>query len=125
FEDFKAFNTNSCYDMQFLSDKKFVNNNEHIENNDNQLVLNDIFYHFDNVVTKSKKIILYPTLRQKSIIQLWFDACTCMYNETVKYIKNVTPFKYLPILRDLYKSVNDQGKDFKKFGTLYKEVLIL
>ena len=58
---------------------------------------------------KSRKNFIYPKLRQRKILQKWYDACTHMYNTTVKYIKSVFPFKKLQTLKNLSDLVKYTG----------------
>ena len=111
---YKNINVNSCYDM------KKINNPNIIQS---RLKFNDIGSKFDKSVIKSTKIFLKPSLRQKNIIDLWFDASTEMYNETIKHIKSVLNFNKIIELRELYLKVNkSSGSLTIKNSELDKEV---
>jgi transposase len=121
--EYKNIVTNSCYDMKITSD------NEHIEaedDDDNELPFVDEFQKVVNVLTKCQKVTMYPTTRQKHILQIWFDACTEMYNATVKHIKKTVDFKKLPILRNLFALVHDKfpkkGKYVIQLDNLKKKI---
>ena len=111
---YKNINVNSCYDM-----KKIINPN--IKQSD--LKFNDINSKIDKSVIKCTKIFLKPSLRQKYILDLWFDASTEMYNVTVKYIKSVLNFNKIIELRELHLKINkSSGTLTSKVNQLEKEI---
>jgi len=83
-------NTNSCFDFKQLRSA-----------NSFDVEFKDFKSSTKKLVTNSIQVLLFPTDRQKIIIGNWFDACTDMYNESVRYIKSVLPFKDLVRLREL------------------------
>ncbi len=107
--------TNSCCDMKILE------NNDDVEH---ELALNDVNLFVSNKVTKSRKIILTLSDRQKTIINLWFDACTDMYNQTVDFIRQNTPFHKLKHLKYLYSQINEGFKGSRK-GILFNQETVL
>jgi transposase len=102
----------SCFDFNIL------------ENPDlpyDDIVLNDVKTKFDKNITKCDRIFLILSYRQTEIINLWFDACTDMYNHTVQHIKSIINFNKLRVLRKLNKVISKKGDlmsqidDLKKF----------
>jgi len=102
--------TNSCFDVKTL-----VNTSK----THSLLEMNDLDSKFKNTLIKCERVFLLPSDRQKSILNLWLNACTDMYNLTLKEIKSVLPFKQIIDLPFYYKLINDSG--FRK-GSLVKKI---
>jgi transposase len=94
---YKDINLNTCFDMKIINNHKCKRSNlQLIENN----------HKIDNHVTKCKKIFFKPSVRQAKIIQLWLDASTDMFNQTISYIKSVMDFNQIVELRKLSLLIN-------------------
>src|SRR5579863_5869057 len=101
-DEFDILNTDSCYSMESrVNDEEIAD--EEFDESKLEFVENNIA--FKNKLIKCKKVLLKPTKRQQKIIHSWFNACTAMYNATIKYIKLIFPFKELQNLRELYEIV--------------------
>jgi hypothetical protein len=109
----------SCFDFNILE------NLEIPDLPDDEIVLNDVKSKFDKHITKCDRIFLILSDRQTKIINLWFDACTDMYNHTVQHIKSIINFNKLHILKKLNKVISKKGilmsqiDDLKKFIKQY------
>jgi transposase len=104
---------NSCYDMQKL-------NNPNPKKS--KLKFNDVSSKFDKNIIKCTKIFLKPSSRQKKILNLWLDACTDMYNITLKHIKSVLNFDKIVELKKLSLKVGKKGEISDKINELEKEI---
>ena len=102
-KEYDSINVNSCYDMKVI-------NNPNIK--ESELEFNKIPFKIPDKITKCKRIFLKLSKRQKKIIDFWLDACTEMYNVTVKHVKSILNFDKIKELRQLYILIN------KKNGSL-------
>jgi len=68
--------SNSWFDILNYKNKNYTNNNLFIDTN-------------TDLITRSVKILIYPTDKQKKILKLWFDDYIDMYNKTNQYIDSV------------------------------------
>jgi len=64
-------------------------------------VNNDLTYKntFPKIVTNCQKVKMHLTDQQKQIINIWFNAYTEMYNETLNYIRNEYPYFKNTVIR--------------------------
>ena len=110
--------------IEIIDNYECINNDDcNSDNNKNKLEFKNIYYVFKSEVKKSEHAIIYPDARQKDIIQLWFDACTKMYNLAIRYLKSKTPFHKLPELRRLFIITQLQKKSTKqKLSSLQKDI---
>jgi len=94
--------------------------------NESELEFNNIPFKITKKVTKCRRIFLKLSKRQKNIIDLWLDACTEMYNVTVKHIKSILNFDKIKELRQLYVLINTKnGSSVIEISNLEKEINIL
>lgn len=71
---------------------------------------------------QSRRIFLLPTRRQKSILHLWFNACTDMYNVTIKYIKSHFNPKRLKYIRSIDSKIKTIKKTIDNITKLNKKI---
>jgi putative transposase len=66
----------------------------------------------ENIITKSKKIKIYPNQQQKLILNTWFGASRKTYNETINYLKQEnTKANWITIKLWLLKTLPDWCKN--------------
>jgi len=70
---------------------------------------------FSNQNIKCLKILMKLNSVQKQTIQKWFNGCTKMYNETVKFIKCKYPF-----LRSYTTFIKIRGSNDRKYRNFYE-----
>jgi len=71
--------------------------------------------HKNEKLIKCKKIKMILTAEQKNILKKWFDSCTNMYNETLKYIINNYRFVKNDITNDIINEQNNKKEFFNFF----------
>ena len=108
---FQSIDIHSCFDFHILHNP---------DDSPSDLVFNNLPSKFDKNITKCDRIFLKLSTRQSNIIDLWFDACTDMYNYTVQHIKSVVNFNKLPVLRDLYNRISKKGDLVTQINELQK-----
>lgn len=70
------------------------------------------FMDSENTVTRSRKIRLYPTQEQKSILSNWFGASRFAYNKTVEFLKQPdTKAQWKSIKTDLMHDMPEWSKE--------------
>ena len=91
-------NTNSWFDMNYIKNYENIQINEYRKQvpiiSDESIKQQLRSFKRRKIVKDpeflcAKKIRLTPTLEQKRILQLWFDAFDKMYNKTVDYLRSV------------------------------------
>jgi len=118
--------------IQFNQNNININTNSWFNINQNNAILNhndiNIKYKFKKEeLIKCIKVKMIPTMEQKQIIHKWFDSCTKIYNETLKFINNKYKFtKYdinrTKIINELNKSKNDNVNNFYNYYSVRKEL---
>ena len=118
--------------IQFNQNDININTNSWFNINQNNAISNhndiNIKYKFKKEeLIKCIKVKIIPTMEQKQIIHKWFDSCTKIYNETLKFINNKYKFtKYdinrTKIINELNKSKNDNVNNFYNFYSTRKEL---
>ena len=118
--------------IQFNQNNININTNSWFNINQNNAITNhndiNIKYKFKKEeLIKCIKVKIIPTMEQKQIIHKWFDSCTKIYNETLKFMNNKYKFtKYninrTKIINELNKSKNDNVNNFYNFYSTRKEL---
>ena len=118
--------------MFFNKNSTNINTNSWFNINQNNAITthNDINikYKFKKEeLIKCIKVKMVPTMEQKQIIHKWFDSCTQIYNETLKFINNKYKFtKYdinrTKIINELNKSKNANINNFYNYYSIRKEL---
>ena len=118
--------------MFFNKNSTNINTNSWFNINQNNAITNHndikIKYKFKKEeLIKCMKVKMIPTMEQKQIIHKWFDSCTKIYNETLKFLNNKYKFtKYdinrTKIIDELNKSKNANVNNFYNFYSTRKEL---
>ena len=118
--------------MFFNKNSTNINTNSWFNINQNNAITNHndikIKYKFKKEeLIKCMKVKMIPTMKQKQIIHKWFDSCTKIYNETLKFLNNKYKFtKYdinrTKIIDELNKSKNANVNNFYNFYSTRKEL---
>ena len=118
--------------MFFNKNSTNINTNSWFNINQNNAISNhndiNIKYKFKKEkLIKCIKVKMIPTMEQKQIIHKWFDSCTQIYNETLKFLNNKYKFtKYninrTKIIDELNKSKNANINNFYNFYSVRKEL---
>jgi len=126
--------------IQFNQNNININTNSWFNINQNNAILNhndiNIKYKFKKEeLIKCIKVKMIPTIEQKQIIHKWFDSCTQIYNETLKFINKVEIIPEESISIDLgmknllaiYDPSGDQkiidGRYISSINTYYTDIL--
>ena len=118
--------------IQFNQNNININTNSWFNINQNNAISNhndiNIKYKFKKEeLIKCIKVKIIPTMEQKQIIHKWFDSCTKIYNETLKFMNNKYKFtKYninrTKIINELNKTKNANINNFYNFYSIRKEL---
>ena len=118
--------------IQFNQNNININTNSWFNINQNNTITNhndiNIKYKFKKEeFIKCIKVKMIPTMEQRQIIHKWFDSCTKIYNETLKFINNKYKFtKYninrTKIIDELNKTKNANVNNFYNFYSIRKEL---
>jgi transposase len=109
--DITNINTHSWFDIKVRKQNSLF---------DDTCTTNIIFDNVDHDGFYTKEIIIYPTDKQKIILDKWFNCYILMYNTTTKYFKKCKFDKVTPILNitKLKKMFAEEKNNISKWSHL-------